>query len=379
MPAGNVTLTTVAKAVGVSPTTVSNAYNRPHKLSPELRERILRAARDLGYPGPNPAARSLRRGRAGSIGLLFGEALTYVFQDPAAVEFLRGLAEGTARQNSVLQIIAALDAEVEEGAASLLANAIVDGLVVWTRPDRHPLLPLARESNIPLVIPSSPPINPSGPRLAGFPFVGMDDRAASRAAGEHLVALGHRSLAVVSPPFGPSRHARRPAPAKLGRPGYRVTRGRLAGYRAAAEAAPPPPAGLGVYEGAQNSRAEGRPARLELLAATPRPTAVLAMSDQPAVAVLAAARELDLRVPQDVSVVGWGGAPPAAASDPPLTTIRQSLHDQGRTCAQLLMTATRGEIAAGDLVHLAPWELVARESTGPPPPRSARRARRSGS
>src|SRR3954452_13485519 len=97
--AGNVTLMTVARAVGVSPTTVSNAYNRPHKLTPALRERILGTARDLGYPGPNPAARSLRRCRAGSIGLLLGEALTHVFQGPGAVEFLRGLAEGTARHN----------------------------------------------------------------------------------------------------------------------------------------------------------------------------------------------------------------------------------------------------------------------------------------
>src|SRR3954464_2616514 len=95
--ARKVTLVTVARAVGVSPTTVSNAYNRPRKLSPALRERILEAARDLGYPGPDPAARSLRSGRAGSIGLLFGETLAYAFQDPIAVEFLRGLAEGSAR------------------------------------------------------------------------------------------------------------------------------------------------------------------------------------------------------------------------------------------------------------------------------------------
>src|SRR3954465_12101635 len=113
---------TVARAVGVSPTTVSNAYNRPHKLTPALRARILEAARGLGYPGPNPAARSLRRGRSGSIGVLFGEALTYVFQDPMAVEFLRGLAEGTASHNTALQIIAALDANGREGAASVLAN-----------------------------------------------------------------------------------------------------------------------------------------------------------------------------------------------------------------------------------------------------------------
>src|SRR5919107_4495248 len=341
---GNVTLMTVARAVGVSPTTVSNAYNRPHKLTPALRERILGAARELGYPGPNPAARSLRRGRAGSIGLLFGEALTYVFQDPGAVEFLRGLAEGTASHNTVLQLIAALDADEQEG-ASLLANAIVDGLVVWTLPERDPLLRLARERNIPLVTHGSP-------RLDGVPFVGIDDRAAARAAAEHLLQLGHRSLAVVSFPFGPSRRARHRDPAKLGRPGYRITRERLAGYRAAAAAATPPPAALDVYEVAVNSRDEGHRAALALLRATPRPTAVLAMSDELAIGVLAAARELDLRVPHDLSVVGWDDLPSARTSDPALTTVSQSLQDQGRTCAWLLITATRGELPPNDLVHL---------------------------
>src|SRR5918998_999556 len=194
---GKVTLMTVARAVGVSPTTVSNAYNRPHKLSPALRERILGAARELGYPGPDPVARSLRRGRAGSIGLLFGETLSYAFRDPAAVEFLRGLAEGTAKDNLVLQLIGALDVDEQEGAA-LLANAIVDGLVVWTLPERHPLLRLARERSIPLVIHGSP-------RVDGIPFVGIDNRAAAQAVAEHLVQLGHRSLGVISQPFGPAR------------------------------------------------------------------------------------------------------------------------------------------------------------------------------
>jgi DNA-binding LacI/PurR family transcriptional regulator len=357
---GNVTLMTVARAVGVSPTTVSNAYNRPRKLSPALRERILETARDLGYPGPDPAARSLRSGRAGSIGLLFGETLAYAFQDPIAVEFLRGLAEGSARHNTVLQLIAALDADEREG-ASLLANAIVDGLVVWTLPERHPLLRVARERNIPLVTHSSP-------RLDGVPFVGIDDRAAAQAAAEHLLQLGHRRLAVVSHPFGPSRRARHRDPAKIGRPGYRVTRERLAGYRAAARAAAPRPAALDLYEVAVNSRDEGHRAALALLDATPRPTGVLAMSDELAVGALAAARELDLRVPHDVSIVGWDDSASGRASDPALTTIGQSLHDQGRMCARLLVSAIRGEIADDDLVHLAPWHLIARDSTGPPPP-----------
>lgn len=339
--------------------TVSNAYNRPGKLSPARRERILAAARDLGYPGPNPVARSLRKGRAGSIGLLFGEALTYAFQDPGAVEFLRGLAEGTARHNTVLQLIAAKDADEQEG-ASLLANAIIDGLVVWTLPDRHPLLRLARERNIPLV-------THGGPCLNGVPFVGIDDHAAAQAAAEHLLQLGHRSLAVISQPFGPSRRARHHNPANIGRPGYRVTRERLAGYQAAASAATPQPALLDIYEVAVNSRDEGHRAALALLRATPRPTAVLAMSGELAAGALAAARQLNLRVPRDLSVLGWDDSPSARAGDPALTTVGQSLHDQGRTCAQLLITATRGKLADEDLVHLAPWQLITRDSTGSPP------------
>jgi DNA-binding LacI/PurR family transcriptional regulator len=233
--------------------------------------------------------------------------------------------------------------------------------VVWTLPERHPLLRLARERNIPLVIHGSP-------RLAGVPFVGIDDRAAAQAAAEHLLQLGHRSLAVISQPFGPSRRARHRDPAKIGRPSYRVTRERLAGYKAAANAATPQPAALDIYEVAVNSRDEGHRAALALLQATPRPTAVLAMSDELAIGALAAARQLDLRVPPDLSILGWDDSPSARASDPALTTIRQSLHDQGRTCARLLITATRGEIAANDLVQLAPWQLITRDSTGSPPP-----------
>ena len=85
-------------------------------------------------------------------------------------------------------------------------------------------------------------------------------------------------------------------------------------------------------------------------------------------AEIRAARELGLRVPHDLSVLGWDDSPSARGSDPALTTVGQSLHDQGRTCARLLVAATRGETAADDLVHLAPWRLVTRESTGSPAP-----------
>ncbi len=86
------TLASLAAELGVSRTTVSNGYNRPDQLSPELRERVLETARRLGYPGPDPVARSLRTRRAGAIGLLLAEGLSYAFRDPVAVGFLEGLA-----------------------------------------------------------------------------------------------------------------------------------------------------------------------------------------------------------------------------------------------------------------------------------------------
>src|ERR1700743_868784 len=88
------TLASLAAELGVSRTTVSNAYNRPDQLSPELRRRVLETARRLGSPGPDPVARSLRTRKAGAVGVLLTETLAYAFRDPAAVGLLEGLGPG---------------------------------------------------------------------------------------------------------------------------------------------------------------------------------------------------------------------------------------------------------------------------------------------
>src|ERR687894_2969814 len=89
------TLKEVASELGVSPATVSNAYNRPDQLSSALRERVFETARRLGYPGPDPMARGLRRRRAGAVGVLYEDRLSYAFADPAEVLFLRGVSVAT--------------------------------------------------------------------------------------------------------------------------------------------------------------------------------------------------------------------------------------------------------------------------------------------
>src|SRR4051812_44745651 len=150
MPAPRrVTLATVAEALGVSAMTVSNAYNRPEKLSPELRERVLAKAEELGYSGPNVLARSLRRGKTGVLGVVLGEALTYAFDDPAAIEFLRGLAGA----GIALHLVPATGGE---GDAALVMDAAVDAFVLYSLPDGHPLVTAALRRRLPLIVQSGP-------------------------------------------------------------------------------------------------------------------------------------------------------------------------------------------------------------------------------
>ena len=108
------TLQTIADALGVSRTTVSNAYNRPDQLAPELRAKVLETARGLGYAGPDPAARRLRSGLRGAIGLMFSERLSYAFTDPGAVGFLQGLTEATEAKGYELLLLPGMRGEQRE-------------------------------------------------------------------------------------------------------------------------------------------------------------------------------------------------------------------------------------------------------------------------
>lgn len=336
-----VTLATVAEALGVSPMTVSNAYNRPEKLSAELRERIFATAADLGYAGPHATARSLRRGRSGALGVVLGEALPYAFEDPGAVEFLRGLARGSAHAGIALELL-----PVTGGAQDVdhVLGAVVDGFAIYALPDGHPLVAAVERRGLPVVA-------HGGPVLAGRPFVGIDDAAAARAMAAHLRELGHTAVAAISFPLG---FPRRDGEVALDAPAdHRVTRERLRGFAAAATRA---------FEVSLNARAAGEAAATALLESPEPPTALLCMSDELALGALTAIRARGLAAPRDVSVTGWDDTPEAARADPALTTISQSLRDQGAAVAELLLAG------AGEPVRrLEPWGLVVRGSTAPPP------------
>src|SRR5918997_2724480 len=180
------TLQTIADAVGVSRSTVSNAYNRPDQLNPRLRARILAVAAELGYAGPDPAARRLRTGHAGAIGLLFTEALSYAFTDPGAVGFLEGLAREAEAGGTALLLI---PSPPGGDAAAAVREAVVDGLCIYSMADDQPSVRAALERDLPTVVVEEPDV-------PGHAFVGIDDRTATRTVGEHVLGLGHRRIAV---------------------------------------------------------------------------------------------------------------------------------------------------------------------------------------
>ena len=320
-----VTLKTIADAVGVSRTTVSNAYNRPDQLAPELRERILATARDLDYAGPDPAARRLRSGRRDAVGLLLTAGLSYAFTDPAAVLLLQGIARATEDAGLGLLVIP------ERGTG--VRDAVVAAFCLYAMPPDHPNVTAARDRGLPLVVVDEP-------HLDGHAFVGVEDRHGARMAVEHLVELGHRRFALLTE--RPAQHLER-----------------LAGYRGAIEAAGIAWAGVPRFELLANAPEDGLAGAREALAADPRPTALIATTDQLALGALEAAREAGLRVPEELSIVGFDDIPAAAWTQPGLTTVRQPLREKGEIAGRMLAGGANGREV------ILPVELVLRGSTAP--------------
>lgn len=349
------TLREVAAEVGVSPATVSNAYNRPDQLSEKMRERVLEAARRLGYAGPDPTARSLRRGRAGAIGVLYADRLSYAFADPAAVLFLLGVSEAAEEAGLGLMLVTGWTRD--ERGVEAVGNAAVDGFVVYSMPEDDPSVVAALGRRLPAVL-----VDQSG--REGAPSVGIDDAEAAREAAGHLLALGHRGIGVVSLELsrgavsGPADAARQRAAT------FRASSERMRGYAAALEAEGVSWANVPVHECAENVLEEGRAAAEALLSREPRPTGILAMSDLLALGVLEAARGLGLSVPGDLSVVGFDDVPEAARSAPPLTTVHQPHVEKGLRAGRMLVARLNGEEPEPEAI--LPTRLVARGSTAPP-------------
>ncbi len=337
------TMQDVATAAGVALKTVSRVVNSEAGVSDATRERVEAAIAELGYV-PNAPARRLAGGRAGLLGLVS-------FVDPhgdagvgATAELQRGALARCRAEGLGILLHPWIDGGPldVESALRLIEQRSVDALIVTPPADTPELLGGLRELDLPHVL-----ISPSED-AGDSPQVVCTERRGTRDMTRYLHSLGHRRIAFVTGP-----------------PGTAARRERLDGFISSLrEAGSEPDPGL-IVQGSTSFRSGLSSGRLLLDRSDP-PTAILCWLDEVAAGVLAAAHQLGLSVPTDVSIAGHGDVPLAGRTWPALSTVRQPLADMGAAAAGLALRALRGEAIAGTCVELR-TELVIRETTANAP------------
>jgi DNA-binding LacI/PurR family transcriptional regulator len=355
-----ITLQSIADRVGCSAKTVSNAFTRPDQLSAATRERVLAVAAELGYPGPNPLAAGLRRGRVGAIGFAYANPLSYAFEDPVSVALLAGISAVAEGEGAGLLLVPG-SVDGARGATAV-TEALIDGLLIFSVADDDPLVNAAIARRLPTVVVDEP--GPAALAGRGGPvpcWVGIDDAAGARLAAEHVLGLGHERLAVITFALHRGQQRGLMGEAEQAAATYAVTRRRLEGYRDAVTAAGRHWSAVPVMAGRTSSVREGAAAAAALLALRPAPTAILCLSDRLAEGAMSELRRRGLEVPGDVSVLGFDDAPTAAGLR--LTTVRQPDRAKGETATRTLLALMAGRRV--EPVQVLDTELVLRASTGP--------------
>ena len=328
-----VTLETVAARAGVSPSTVSRILNGTAVVSVEKRDAVDAAIAELGFV-PNPMARGLAGGRTHSVGVI-----TLSIDSPFYGVALRGVEDALGRAGySPLFVSGHFDAEAESRCIDVLRSRRVDGIIMLDgKLDDRALRAHARA--LPLVVTGR------SLKAPGVIALQSDNVEGARLATQHLLELGHRRIAFIN-----------------GDPVHPDARDRYAGYRAALEAA-----GVAVDRALVLPGAFQEPsglAAVELLLERRVPfTAIFAANDQMAIGATLALHQRGLRVPDDVSLVGYDDIAPAAYSVPPLSTVRQSGYEIGQCAAEAMLALLAGEKPR---VSLPAPRFIARESTRAP-------------
>lgn len=330
-----VTIASIAKDVGVSVPTVSKVLNGRPDVSAATRAQVEEALGRTGY----------RRRRSHTApGSPLIELVFHQLDSAWSIEIIRGVEEAAAHEGAgvVLTELGGNRRPTQTWLDAALSRRPLGVLFVLSSLDRAQQQQLSRRS-IPFVV-----VDTAGAPPHGVPTVGSNNWNGGLVATRHLLELGHRRVAVISGPAD-----------------VMCSRARIDGYRSAHEAAGLPIDRTMVRYG--NFYVDtGYQHGLELLSRPDRPTAIFAGSDMQALGVLRAARELNLRVPQDVSVVGYDNLPLTEWIGPSLTTVDQPLHAMARTATAMLAGLARGEVPTSPQIDLA-TELVVRESTAPPP------------
>ncbi|MEW2472198.1 LacI family DNA-binding transcriptional regulator [Micromonospora gifhornensis] len=328
-----VTISVIADLAGVSVPTVSRVINGRSDVAPQTRQRVEELLARHGYRRRPPSMRA----SSGLVDLVFND-----LDSPWAVEIIRGV-EDVAHGAGVGTVVSAIHRQNTSAEQWLdgMRRRGTEGVIFVTSMVEAPLQAELRRLDVPVVI-----VDADGLPAQEAPTIGAANWAGGLRATEYLIGLGHRRIGFIAGP-----------------PQLMCSRARMDGYRAALEAA-----GIAFDEAlvcpGDFYHEAGFVGGGRLLGLADPPTAIFASSDQMALGVYEAVRRRGLRIPDDISVVGFDDLPEVRWCSPPLTTVRQPLSEMGMLAARTVLRLAKGERVESPRVELA-TELVIRDSAAP--------------
>lgn len=339
------TIKDIADRAGVSKTAVSFAFNKPEQLSEATLKRILTVADELGY-SPDPTASNLKTRRTGCIGLLVPQPLPPIARNPHMLAFIEGVGETCHDAGLSVMLVPPLKGNLRRA----IIRAAVDGFLTLGLETFRGTMQILQQRGVPFVMVDSDPV-------PGIPCVNIDDEQGAYAAMAHVVSMGHRQIAILGIKSGYHGNFDEYAG---------TLRRRIKGYLRALETASLSIDHRHVRLIECDCEPEGGYSAFHALWSIKwHPTAIVAMADVIAIGALRAANELRVRVPGDVSLVGYDDIPASRLTCPPLTTVRQPIVEKGQGAARMLVDLIDHRDAEPEHVVL-PVELIPRASCQPP-------------
>jgi len=322
-----ITIKDLAARLEVSTATVSNAFNRPDQLSPQLRERILSEARAMGYTGPDARGRSLRTGRSRIIAVVLAESLTYNLNDAVASEFLAGVAEVVDDHGHTLLLLPA-----RQG-ARLESASMADGFIVYG---------LVADPRMLEQFPSQKPLMAVDFDIVGHASVHIDNQFACLNIARHTLRQRPRRPAIINLRLTAEPCNGRIIDQPLYEESQTITRLRLNGFYEALAEYGIDPTTVPMWNIEENIYEVCAPVIAEILDLPDdeRPDLLLCMSDRIALTVLTLAEQRGLRIPEDLRITGFDGIAEGQYRAPRLTTVRQDSVAKGRLAASMVLGLT---------------------------------------
>ncbi|WP_020405338.1 LacI family DNA-binding transcriptional regulator [Hahella ganghwensis] len=314
----------IARILGVSPATISNAFNQPHQLSANLREHILSECKRLGYHGPNAAASMLRKGKTGNICVVLSDSLSYSFSDPVANLFLEGVADILAKNSLNLLLIPGNDADSPQ----TNMEGFADGFIFYGAPRDPEIFNRIAALDKPIITVDFDH-EPYG-------SVNVDNYEGAYQLTRSIIGQD-TDIAVLGLRLIETDRVCRITPEELLSESESISRRRLQGYIQAARDLDREIPVDRIWTIPFNFPQYAEMAVKEVLAYHPRPKLLLCMSDLIALTAVRVALRAGLKIPEDIRIAGFDGITEAETYHPSVTTVYQHCLEKGHIAAQRLI------------------------------------------